>query len=49
MVLEALEPPYNTFRYLNQLEYTRGDPKVTGIGLRRGERVGKLSVRPGVC
>ena len=28
---------------------TRGDPKVTGIGLRRGERVGKLIVRPGVC
>ena len=26
-----------------------GDPKVTGIGLRRGERVGKLIVRPGVC
>ena len=28
---------------------TRGDPKVTGIELRRGERVGKLIVRPGVC
>ena len=30
--------------------YTRGGgPKVTGIGLRRSERVGKLIVRPGVC
>ena len=28
---------------------TREGPKVTGIGLRRGERVGKLIVRPGVC
>ena len=28
---------------------TRGDPKVTGIGLRRGESVEKLIVRPGVC
>ena len=33
---------------LSSTVHTRGDSKVTGIWLRRGERVGKLMVRPGV-
>ena len=36
-------------KYLLKDVHRRGHSKVTGIGLRRGERVVKLIVRPGVC